>query len=43
MKVGNIILEALSVTQVGGNGTRPGMVAVGVKRITIKVKTWMEY
>lgn len=43
VKVGKTILEALSVTQLGGDGTRPEPVAVGVKRITIKVKTWMEY
>lgn len=40
VKKGKMILEAFSVTNLGVNGTRPGIVAVGVK--TINVETWME-
>lgn len=31
------------ISDSGGDGTRPGMVSVVTKRITIKVKTWMGY
>lgn len=43
MRKGKVTLEAISVTHVGDNGTRPGMVAVGVKRKTMNVEAWMEY
>ena len=38
-----MILEAFPVTNLGVDEIRPGTVAVGVKRKTINVETWMEY
>lgn len=43
VRKGKMILEALLVTRVGYEGTRPGLMAVGVKRKTLNVETWMEY
>lgn len=43
VRKGKMILEALSVTRVGDDGTRPGMMAVGVKRKILNVETWMGF
>lgn len=43
VRKGKMILGVHSVTHVGDDGTRSGMMAVGVKRKTLNVETWMEY